>query len=67
MVEDGLVEIGLVTGVIDAEIAGVVADKSGDDNDDEGEQPTCFKGHDWQNEYETSNHAIDDAEDGHRS
>ena len=65
MVEDGLIEVGLAAGVVNTEVAGVVADKSGDDDHDKREQPAGFEGHDWQNEYEPSDHAVDDAEDGH--
>lgn len=67
MFEDGFVKISLLASVIDAKVARVVADKSGDDDDEESESPSGFKGHNWEYEDQSSDHAIDNTENGHGS
>ena len=46
-------------------MATVVADEPCDQHYDEGEEPAGFKSHDGEEEDESADHAVYDAEDGH--
>ena len=67
MFEDRFIEISFLTCVVDAKVATIVADESGDDDDEKSEGPAGLKSHNWKDKYESSDHAIDNAEDSHGS
>lgn len=63
---DSDVHIWIVTCVEDADVAWIIADESGDHEDDQGEEPAWFQGHHWQDEDQPSYHSIDHGNHGHR-
>lgn len=49
------------------QMAWVVADETSDEDDDKGEQPPRFQSHNGQQQDQSSDHAVDDAEYGHNA
>ena len=67
MAENGLIEVWTLPHVNQAEIAGVVAEKACDEDNDESHYVAGLERVDGQEENETSYHAIDHAYNCHRN
>ena len=63
--KDRQVEVRLVPQVLQAQVAGVVAEDTSEDDNQEGEQVPCFQSRDREDQDETADHAVDHSEDGH--
>ena len=62
---DCRVEVLFFADVTDAEIWGIVAECTSDDNDDESADVPCFEGEDRKDENEAADHAVNHGKDCH--
>jgi uncharacterized paraquat-inducible protein A len=65
VLEDGYIKVRLVANMDDAQMAGIIAESPGDDDDNDGAHVACLQCKDGQDENEAANHAVDQREHCH--